>query len=627
MRAFQIDLARQKENLGKVFEIFDFASKCRYDTIVLYLEDRIKTESYPYGDDAESYTVDEAKSMVKYAGRLGIELIPVVSNFGHAERFLAHDELKHLWELRDGIPDRFGGYPGEKLRCDACPSLDETYAFFDKYISEISAIFPSQYFHIGLDEMFNIGLCEKCRAREGGISKIFADHVNHSYKLLKSLGKHMMMWEDMFEMCPEALDMVPNDIVVCVWNYRYISDGMQGHLNCSKREDLIGKFLARGFEVLCSCHYNFSNIDSYLNFASRHNTLGFLVTIWELSREQFDSIYPFLAYFSRRYDGENDQLTAMYGAVRDVFPMADNSFCNALLSVMSFQLNGGNWNYPTPFTRNSLPDRLDSIQLMQRSLALDALEKSVFEEYKNHPTYIALRDNCRVHVINYTLLFIHQELTEHRAGIKKCDIRGIEAKLVKLREFAANTFEAQKSLWNTCRNGLPSPDMDKKFSHLINAIDSVCDIAKFAVFGSDTVLTVSFFTNDTWNIPMFGIQAIYDDGSTYDVFDGSVKPVALELKSAPYTVNFILPDKRIPTLVKLTGKGYGGAGFSYVEAVSEGKHYTPYAVSEVSGSVKSSENVLVYDNTWCYMGNEDVPDCCRNHENAMKDNSITVKLK
>ncbi|MBQ9920780.1 MAG: family 20 glycosylhydrolase, partial [Clostridia bacterium] len=532
---------------------------------------------------------------------------------------------KHLSELRDGICDMFGGHPTDL--CEACPSLDETHEFFDKYISEVAEIFPSKYFHVGLDEIFNIGLCDKCRDYEGGIPKIFADQVNHSYNLLKKLGKHMMMWEDMFEMCPEALEMVPNDITICVWNYRYISDGMVGHLNASCREDQLDRFISRGFEVLCCCHTNMSNIDSYLNYAGRHETIGFLVTIWELSREQFEFMTPYLAYFSRRYNGENDFLTALKGAVKDVFPLATDSFVSALSTVMNFFVNGGNWTYPADLTSNALPDRLDYIELASRKIALDALESSVPQCYSRHPSYVAMRDNCRIHVINFSLLYIHQDLTECRVGLKKCDTAAHIEKLGELYALAKDTYDSQKALWDDCRGGLPSPDLDKKFNNLLKTIEGITEIANNTKFGTESMLTVNYFTNDTWNIPMFAVTLIYADGSTYEVMNGSRKPVALEMKAATYTVNYILPDNRVPVAVKLMGRGFGGAGYGYVEAVICGKRCVPHAISDVCGMVKSPENVLRYDNCWCYMGDENVCRCSRNLNITKYENSITVLLK
>ena len=83
MKLVQIDLARQKETLDEVFKFFDLAKAYGYDGVFLYLEDRIRTKTYPYISVEESYSEDEVRQMVAYGDKLGLELIPVVSNFAH----------------------------------------------------------------------------------------------------------------------------------------------------------------------------------------------------------------------------------------------------------------------------------------------------------------------------------------------------------------------------------------------------------------------------------------------------------------------------------------------------------------------------------------------------------------
>ena len=102
LKIVQMDLGRQKESIAQILKFFDFAKKYGYNAIALNLEDRIKTKTYPYASDEESYLPSEVSEIVEGAYARGLELIPVVSNFAHADRFLSHKELMHLSELREG---------------------------------------------------------------------------------------------------------------------------------------------------------------------------------------------------------------------------------------------------------------------------------------------------------------------------------------------------------------------------------------------------------------------------------------------------------------------------------------------------------------------------------------------
>lgn len=65
LRLAQLDLARQMETLPYIRDFIDFAARCGYNGVMLYLEDRIKTKSYPFPKDHECYTEEDIR-----AGRL-----------------------------------------------------------------------------------------------------------------------------------------------------------------------------------------------------------------------------------------------------------------------------------------------------------------------------------------------------------------------------------------------------------------------------------------------------------------------------------------------------------------------------------------------------------------------------
>ena len=59
LKIVQMDLGRQKETLAEIVHFFDFAKKYGYNAIALNLEDRVKTKTYPYASDEESYSEGE----------------------------------------------------------------------------------------------------------------------------------------------------------------------------------------------------------------------------------------------------------------------------------------------------------------------------------------------------------------------------------------------------------------------------------------------------------------------------------------------------------------------------------------------------------------------------------------
>ena len=207
-----MDLARQMESMESLEAFVETMADAGFNGILRYLEDRIRTASYPYPKDNECYTEEQMRHLVEFAAARGIEMVPCVATLGHAERFLRHKELLHLSELQGDMKGRFDG----SMKNVFCPTHPDFYPFIEKYIEEVAAIFPSEYFHAGLDEFFNYCLCPRCKAAAPDYEsqrKMFVDHVIKIHDILAKLGKRMAMWSDMFEIYREAIYEVPNDIL------------------------------------------------------------------------------------------------------------------------------------------------------------------------------------------------------------------------------------------------------------------------------------------------------------------------------------------------------------------------------------------------------------------------------
>ncbi|HOJ40481.1 MAG TPA: family 20 glycosylhydrolase, partial [bacterium] len=249
MRAVQLDLARQMETLPFIREFIDFASTFGYNSLVLYLEARIKTRSFPYPSKEACYTPEEMEQVVAYAAERKMQVIPVVPNLGHTEQFLQYPALAPLAELREGRMGRFS-----KGLSMVCPSLEETYEFFDAYYSEIAAIFPSPYFHVGNDESWDIGYCARCRRRikEGeSQADIFTRHLKRTHEtVVGKLGKKMIMWDDLFEHYRKSLQEIPRDIIMCCCHYDELVDIPRAHFCNRLREDWLKVYDQIGFSYL-----------------------------------------------------------------------------------------------------------------------------------------------------------------------------------------------------------------------------------------------------------------------------------------------------------------------------------------------------------------------------------------
>jgi len=277
-RAVQMDLARQPETVAYIKGMIDFISRYGYNYLILYLEGRVRTRSFHALPENTSYSETEIREIVSYALSKGIEVIPVIPMFGHAEHFLNVPEYEKYGELLGNAKGRFG-----TLKHVFCPSNPETLEFLERYAREVSALFPCEYFHAGFDEAWDIGYCDVCKKRleKEGQSGIYLSHLKNIHKIVtKKLGKTMMIWDDLYDIYPDALEKTPRDIVLCAWHYDTLVELPFGHAG-GPRSDHFALYSKLGFKVLFApATYSFRNISSFTDYAVSRNTFGAFLTWW-----------------------------------------------------------------------------------------------------------------------------------------------------------------------------------------------------------------------------------------------------------------------------------------------------------------------------------------------------------
>ena len=336
IRAVQLDLARQMETLDYIRAFTDLIAANGYNTLTLYLEGRVRTPSFPWLPEKESYSLEDMAAIVTHAKSKGVEVMPVVGTLGHADQFLRSPELRRLAELRGGQKGRF--YTALMV---LCPSLEETYEFLGKYLSEVAAVFPSEWFHAGCDEAWEIGYCELCRPRaEGpeGQAGIFAQHLNRIHQIVSGkLGKRMVIWDDLFEMYPEALEVIPKDIVMCAWHYEFDANPPRGRFSNRRREDILARYDQLGFDYLVApADYHLDNILSLTAYATTHAPLGGLLTTWEKAETLMPQTYPLIAFAGRLWDGMlNAPDLAWEQSLRNLFGSISPRLSNALKAAFA----------------------------------------------------------------------------------------------------------------------------------------------------------------------------------------------------------------------------------------------------------------------------------------------------
>ena len=143
------------------------------------------------------YTQQQLKDIIAFAAARHIEIIPEIDMPGHMMAALrAYPALSctgtATW--------------GKEFSVPLCPCNEGTYEFAQNVLSEVAALFPSRYVHIGADEVekttwAQASACTELMQREGikdvnGLQSYFVRRIE---RFLQSKGKKMIGWDEVLD--------------------------------------------------------------------------------------------------------------------------------------------------------------------------------------------------------------------------------------------------------------------------------------------------------------------------------------------------------------------------------------------------------------------------------------------
>ncbi len=249
-RGLMLDICRHYFDLDTIKQVVELMSQVKLNKLHLHLSDdqgfRIQIDKYPllnqigsvrYGsqlissdanliDDklVQGYlTKDDVRSLVAYAQERGVEIIPEIDLPGHFVAALAAypqycctgqvAEVRRQWGISKDI---------------LCAGNDEVYTFVCDILDEVAPLFPSQYFHLGGDEVpkdrwCNCKLCleKMSKLQLNGFDELQTYMVEVFRKHLEQKGKTVICRND------GITQRTDKNIVMQVWKPHTAKQGAQ----------------------------------------------------------------------------------------------------------------------------------------------------------------------------------------------------------------------------------------------------------------------------------------------------------------------------------------------------------------------------------------------------------------
>jgi len=271
-RGLMLDVSRHFFTKKEVMKYMDQMSAYKYNVLHLHLSDdqgwRLEIKSFPQltgvgawrvkrtglwyeflpalanekATDGGFYTQEDMREMIGYAKDRNITILPEIDVPAHSLALIASFPNLSCTQFPYSVNAGFRS----PVRDDnaLCIGNDSVFLMLDKIFTELAALFPCEYIHVGGDEAYK-GFwsdCPKCQKRMTdehlkNVDELQSYFVKRVEVILKSKGKKLIGWDEILEggLAPDATVMswrgmkggveaakMNHHVVMTPWDYCYL---------------------------------------------------------------------------------------------------------------------------------------------------------------------------------------------------------------------------------------------------------------------------------------------------------------------------------------------------------------------------------------------------------------------
>ena len=625
MRITQLCLARQMETPSVISNYIDKVAALGYDTVHFYVTGRIETPTFSL-PPGERYSQEEIRGIVRHAAEKGVEVVPYVEIFGHADLFFRHPGLEAFCEELKATPRLSGGQ--KQTFCLSDPKVRE---FLRNYMRDLAALFPSRHFNVGMDEVFNGGICPACRAKDER-GDYFYDAILFYHNELKKLGKRMWMWDDFFRYHPGTLERLPRDIVMCHWDYEpHVSDrGTRFGFTGRERSDELAQYEKLGFDSISCCYIQPGNAESLFAYARRHGSLGYMVTFWPEMRSRFPAgDLPLNAAVALLMDEPEKYLATspFPDAVRRVLPSLTETETLAAASLVHKAdrgLTGGLESLRGGFTSaDGMSARALAVAVLEASSlrpSADGVDADPFSERAILDDMIcrAKADVFADRLARLARPFADVRRTAAEVKAAKAALGPLAADIERL----AARRRRQAEVWRSAN--CDPHEIDAKCQAALKTIRKLLEEPEASAPADEKCLALVFSQPDWYGWAIWTVSGKFGDEWRV-LADGQWIPGPGD--EAVYERRFTFRADEFPSELKIEDHGYGRAQLCFAAVESAAGRAVPDAVLAVTGAVEHPERLLKDDFEWADFGEPGFLDKFRFGKDVEARSSVTLRMR
>jgi hypothetical protein len=206
---YHIDLKRPMWTRSHLDSAVDLIRGWGFNFVLYEIEDKFRFSRHPAIVHPEAPSHEETADFARSCRAKGVEVIPMMQSLGHAECVVGKPEYAHLREAPE-VEDQYDPLSGE-ARALILGLYDEI----------IEVMRPREFFHVGGDETFSLGMGLRSRpvVEKIGIGGLYLRHMLPILEHVHRRGLRPIVWADIVLSHPEILPEIPKYVVMMDWDY------------------------------------------------------------------------------------------------------------------------------------------------------------------------------------------------------------------------------------------------------------------------------------------------------------------------------------------------------------------------------------------------------------------------
>ena len=317
-RGLMLDSARHFQSVDYVKALIDRMAQSKLNTLHWHLTDdqgwRLEIKKYPKLTEVGAwrvpagaaaaadidpktgkprviggyYTQDQVRDVVAYAAARHITIVPEIETPGHAHApIVAYPQLGSAATPPTTTSSDWGVFP-------YLYNVDEgTFAFLDDVLTEVAALFPSRYIHVGGDEavkdQWKTNPAVQARMKDLHIASETAMQgwfISRVEQILKAKGRKLIGWDEILEggVAEDATVMswrgIDGAIVAAKLGHDTILSPAPPRALNQRQSAAPSELPGRGQVVSLKEVYDYDPMPAALNPDERHHVLGVQGNLW-----------------------------------------------------------------------------------------------------------------------------------------------------------------------------------------------------------------------------------------------------------------------------------------------------------------------------------------------------------